>query len=488
MVERERERQACGLGHAVRTGARWTAAPRTTGGLLAGVFAICTLHVEMSHASGFALLEQSASRLGTAFAGTAVAADDVTTLFFNPAGLVELDGTRASLIGSAIEITSEFHDQGSRPALGQPLGNDGGDAGDWNFVPSAYLSTKLNQDLALGIGINAPFGLKLEYDQGWMGRFQALNSEIRTINVNPALAYRVNERFSIGVGANYQRIDAELTNAVNYSAIIFQGINALAGGGAIDPTTAAVLLAANQGVEGHTRVKGDDTAWGYNIGLLFDVSATTRLALSYRSATDYEVEGTVRFTDPPFPEAIGQSIIASLSGPGGNLSDGPVSVDLKLPDSAIASVRQLIGEDFQLLADAAWTGWSSVQELAVIRDDGTPLPPTPEHWEDTWRFALGGAYRLNPNLKLRGGIAHDETPVPDSTRTPRLPDVDRTWVAIGAQWKVSDAVTLEAGYAHLFSDEVPLNQDAGNEPLNGALIGEQSSDVDVLSVQVQVTW
>lgn len=173
-------------------------AGRLTPSFVAVSASVFVLHTPGAHAAGFALLEQSASRLGTAFAGTAAAADDVTTLYFNPAGLTRLEGSHASLIASAIEITSEFHiDPASQPAYGQALGSDGGDAGDWNYVPSAYLSTRLNENVAIGLGINAPFGLKLEYQRDWVGRFQAVNSEIRTINLNPALAYQVNERLSL---------------------------------------------------------------------------------------------------------------------------------------------------------------------------------------------------------------------------------------------------------------------------------------------------
>src|SRR5690606_27846143 len=135
----------------------------------------------------FALLEQSAGRLGVAFSGTAAVTEDASVLYFNPAGLAHLRTADATAVASAIEITSEIRPRGSSAALGQPLGNDGGDAGDWNFVPAVYLSVPVSESLTLGMGINAPFGLKLEYDDGWIGRFQALNSELETMNFNPTL-------------------------------------------------------------------------------------------------------------------------------------------------------------------------------------------------------------------------------------------------------------------------------------------------------------
>jgi long-chain fatty acid transport protein len=154
-------------------------------------------------ASGFALLEQSASRLGSAFAGTAAIADDATTIFYNPAGMQRLEQAEALIVLSGVDISSEFENRNSLPALGQPLGNDGGDAGGWNAIPAVYLAWPVNDRIALGLGINVPFGLKLEYGEGWIGRFQALKSEIETLNVNPALSFQLGERVTLGVGANY---------------------------------------------------------------------------------------------------------------------------------------------------------------------------------------------------------------------------------------------------------------------------------------------
>jgi long-chain fatty acid transport protein len=436
-------------------------------------------------ASGFALLEQSASRIGTAFAGTAAEADDATTLFFNPAGMSSLTEAQAIALASGIEITSQLHSSGSVPAFGQPLGGSGGDAGDLNVVPGAYLVVPLAARLTAGIGVNAPFGLALEYDAGWVGRFQALRSEIETLNVNPALSYRLNEHVAIGAGISYQRIQAELTNAVNYSAVVAQGIGQLVASGQLPPSQAPALIAANAGLEGDARVRGDDTAWGFNFGALFDVTDATRIGISYRSAIDYEVGGTIRFAPPgTVPNPLGASIVAAASAQGAPLASGPVSVQLKLPDSATVSLHQQFTPHFALLADVAWTGWSTVQELRIVRDSGATVSVTPERWRDVFRYALGATYELSDALTLRAGVAYDNTPVPDATRTPRLPDPDRTWATLGMRWKPAPALAIEAGYAHLFSEDVPLDQSAGNPAASGIVRGEQVSDIDILSVQL----
>ena len=434
-------------------------------------------------AAGFALLEQSASRLGTAFAGTAAAADDASTIFYNPAGLGLLSDTQVVVVASGVLLSSEFNNRGSQPALGQPLGNEGGDAGDWNAVPAAYIALPLGERIAVGFGVNAPFGLKTEYNNGWMGRFQALNSEIETYNFNPTLSWRASDRFTIGIGASYQRILAELTNSVNYTAVVAQGLQGLVAAGRVPPAAVPGLIAANAGLEGHTTVRGDDGAWGFNAGLIYEISPETRLGLSYRSKLDYTVEGSVRFRAPTATNATGAAIIAGASVPGGTLATGPVSLELKTPDSAIASLYHRMGK-IELLADVAWTGWSSIQELRIVRDSGTVLLVTPEKWQDTWRYAFGATYQISDQWKLRGGVGFDETNVPNSTRTARLPDEDRTWVAVGAQWNPGAALVVDVGYAHLFTHNASMNQTDGNAAARGFLLGEQESSVDIVAAQL----
>jgi long-chain fatty acid transport protein len=451
--------------------------------VVAAISALLVLPPQLASSSSFGLLEQSASRLGTAFAGTAAAADDATTLFYNPAGLSQLESAEATLVASGIYIESAFEDAGSQPALGQPLGSEGGNAGGWNAVPSAYLALPLSENFAAGLALNVPFGLSLDYGRDWIGRFQALRSEIQTYNFNPSIAWQPNESFSIGIGLNHQRAQAELTNAVNYTAVVAQGLQQLAAAGQLSPALLPTLIGANAGLEGTTILRGDDTAWGFNIGLLFTAPTGTRIGLSYRSALDYEIEGSVRFVPPTATNPVGAGIIAAAGASGAALANGRASVDLKLPDSAILSVQHPITSKLALLADAAWTGWSSIQELRVRRDSGEVLSVTPEQWEDSWRFALGATYELHQSITLRAGVAVDSTPVPAATRTARLPDADRTWVAVGARWEASDAVEINAGYAHLFSDDVQLQQNAGSTAANAFLIGEQTSAVDIISVQ-----
>lgn len=435
-----------------------------------------------AQASGFSLLEQSASRLGTAFAGTAAVADDATIAYYNPAGLVALGHREVAVVASGVKISSQFHDEGSQPAFGQPLNTAGGDAGDWNLVPSAFFATPISENLAFGIGLNVPFGLKLDYDRDWLGRFQGLYSEIQTMNLNPSISWRVSPRVSLGLGVSLQRIDAELTNAVNYSAVVAQGVQKLVMDGDLPAEQAPGIIAANAGLEGHSVVKGDDEAWGFNVGVMWDVTDTTRIGLSYRSPIRYHMTGSVKFTEPVATNPYGAAIIAGVAA--GQLASGPAKLDIELPDTALLSLRQKVGARAELLVDIGWTGWSSIQELRIERPNGEPISVTPEKWKNVMRYAIGGTYAVSPAWTLRAGVAYDGTEVEDVHRTPRLPDPERTWVAFGARWQPSEKIVVDFGYAHLFADDVPVNQVNGNAAAYGWVNGHQESAIDILSTQI----
>ena len=214
-------------------------------------------------ASGFAIIEHSVTGLGTAFAGATASAEDSSTIFFNPAGLTKLSGTEVVQGLHLILPDADFSSEGSTDVLGKPLtGNDGGDGGEDALVPNFYFSTDITDELRFGLGINAPFGLSTDYGNDWQGRYHAINSDLLTVNLNPAFAYAVNDQLSIGVGVNVQYAHMRLTQAVNFGTICLAKV---------DPQVCAGQGVTPQAADGFTKVKADDWSVGYNVGLLFDL-------------------------------------------------------------------------------------------------------------------------------------------------------------------------------------------------------------------------
>jgi long-chain fatty acid transport protein len=394
--------------------------------LVAGLaLAGCT---HLAHAAGFALIEQNASGLGNAYAGAAAVAEDASTVFFNPAGMSLLPDRQLVVAGHLIKPSMEFSGTVT-PDIG---GAQGGDAGDWALVPNAYFAYRLTPDVHLGLGLNSPFGLKTEYDSDWIGRTQAIKSDVKTINLNPSIAYKVNEALSLGAGVSLQRIDATLTNQVH-------------------PLANTSLI----------EIEGDDYGWGFNLGALWQFTPNTRVGLAYRSEIDFTLEGSATVTNFPL------------------VPGGPVTADITLPDSASLSLFHKLSAKWDLLADVTWTGWSDFDKLAIYRTSGALLSSTPENWEDILRYSLGATWHMSDKLSLRGGVAYDEAPVSDIDRTPRIPDGARTWIAFGGQYRLSQQGALDFGYAHLFVNDPGLQSSAGGTTLNG----EYDSAVDILSAQ-----
>lgn len=410
-------------------------------------------------ASAFALIEQS-SGLGNAFAGGAAGAEDATTIFFNPAGMSRLSGKQVSVAASAIKPSAKFSDTGSTGAALQTAGGNGGDAGSLALIPNTYVVTEIEPALRFGLGINVPFGLKTEYDPTWIGRFQAINSKLQTINLNPSLSYQMNDVTSLGIGLNYQHITGDLTSAVNYSAAAFS-----AGG--------APLLTAigGAGKEGVTTMSGSDSAWGYNLGALFNVTPSTRVGVAYRSKITYTLKGTVSFTNVP---------TAMAASP--TFANGDVTLPVNMPDYFSISGFHQLNDKWDVMADLSRTGWGTFQQLVITRTNGTVVQNVQENWRNTWRFALGATHHYNEQWLARVGVAYDQTPVPDAFRTARIPDNNRTWLAFGGQYKPSPAGKLDFGYAHLFVKDTTI---ANNQTASGAgnLVGTYANSVDILSVQ-----
>jgi len=403
------------------------------------------------HAAGFQLIEQNASGLGNAYAGSAAIAENASTIFFNPAGMTRLPGLNVSAGMNLIRPSFKFSDGGStaatRPVTNLPaaLGSDtGGDAGSWAAVPNMYVSYQVNNDWFLGLGVGAPFGLATEYGDDWIGRYHSRRFSIETINVNPSVAYKANERFSIGVGLNWQYIKADYRRAAPHP------------------------LPGNPDMA--VRLKMRDNAWGWNIGLLYQVTDDTRVGLSYRSRIKQKAEGSVTIRND------GLAILPNLPA----FQRLPANATVKLPDTVVFSVVHALNPRWTLLADVSWTGWSSIPSLDI---EGAQSDRLDLRFRDSWRFALGASYTLDERWTLKGGLAYDQSPVDNATYRPTsLPDNNRKWLSLGAQYRFNAATTIDVGYARLFLSRAPIANDTA--AAKGTINGSYKSNANIFGVQV----
>lgn len=451
--------------------------------------------------AAFALQENSGSAIGNAFAGGAAAAEDVSTLWSNPAGLSRIGTPQVAAAVHLVTPSFKFRDNGSLPAAFQPLGGNGGDSGSLAVIPNLYAAMPINSQLSVGLGVNAPFGLKTEYDDNWLGRFQGVKSDIKTINVNPSMSWRVSNTFAVGVGVNWQRVDAELTQKVNYSAALAQAAGQAAAGGLIPASLVPTIVGLTPGLESNAKVEGDDSAWGWNIGFLWDATPQTRVGGSWRSSIKYNVSANVNFCNPSQPNAVScgpvlPALPAQLapvvgllaSGVNGVLANGGVKADIELPDVANLSVFHRLNDRWDLMADLQFTRWSTFKELKFVRTTGVLLSNTPENFDDAWRVSVGATYHWNDAWSFRGGLAWDQSPVNTLDRTPRLPDEERVWIAVGAQYKFNRNLALDAGFVYIPVKSPDIAQNAGSTAANGLIKGTYDANVTIFSAQVTYTF
>jgi long-chain fatty acid transport protein len=454
------------------------------------------------HASGFALIEMNASGQGNAYAGAAVGTNDASTIFFNPAGMMNFNGDQLVIAGHYIAPQADFSNDGSSlaqgygtfwpvPTNGTALMGDDDDGGQSAFVPNLYWAKSINDTLKFGLGFNSPFGLAVEYDDDWVGRYHAVESDLKTININPSLAYRVNDRVVIGGGLNVVFADVILTSAIDMGSVCVAGLTPGAGpAGALG--TCEFTGAAPQEFDGFGDLTGDnfdDLGYGFNLGLTFAVSEQTKIGVSYRSEVEINVEGEADFTIPAGSAALDGVIGGSLDPVSGDRLFDNVDLEatVDLPASFSVSVAHTVGK-FTWLADWTRTGWSSFEELR-IKYDSTVQPDTvtTEDWDDTNRYSFGLDYQYSNKMILRTGVALDETPVPSSERrTPRLPGNDRTWLSFGLSYLINPQMSVDFGYSHLFVDDAKIENvyESDFATLEHTLQGEYEADVDILSAQL----
>jgi long-chain fatty acid transport protein len=446
-----------------------------------GIAGLLSLACTNAFAAGFALIEQSVSSMGTAYAGAGSISEDASTVFFNPASMARLEGSQLSAGLHIVLPDSEFKGSStyelsnpfftSIPPLTRPLtvadgdpisGGDGGNGGKDAVVPHFTYVHDINEKWNFGFSVNAPFGLATEYNSTWAGRYSAIESEIVSVNLNPTLSFKIDEHASVGFGLNAMYASLELKNAIDDGFLDELG-RALAG-------APPGLVPGTADREGKIDAI-DDWGFGFNVGILLEPTDHTRLGLAYRSKIDLDLDGDFKSKSRFVPSQSAKS-------------------DVSLPDNLLLSAYHEVTPKYAIMADVLWTQWSKVNELKIKLGTGS-TNTFDLQWEDTVRVAVGGSYKYDSKWTLRTGVAYDEGPTRNKElRLAALPDDDRIWLSFGAGYKHSDKLSFDLGYAHLFIDDPKINStSADSSSIPGStgihrLTGEFDASVDILSAQV----
>ncbi|WP_339436321.1 MULTISPECIES: OmpP1/FadL family transporter [unclassified Pseudomonas] len=378
-------------------------------------------------ASGFALNEQDVAGMGTGFAGRSSSAENASTVYGNPAGMARLEGQQVTGGVAAIDASTNIKD-----VSGRSSGSNKGDMVPFTAVPFGFYTNKLNEQWAVGFGVYAPFGLVTDYESGFQGKAFGSKSEVTVMTLQPTVSYAFNDRVSIGFGPTINRIAGTLESDINLP---------IAGTGS-----------------NNIKIKGDDTAIGFNAGLLVQATDTTRVGLTYHSKVKYKLEGHTEVTK-------------GTNVPSAVLNNGRYDASLKIdtPESWDLSVTQDMSDAWKLYAGATWTRWSRLKDITVNNEgvsaatgSGVLAPQIvgtikeDQNWHDTWAYALGTSYRVTKQVVLRTGLTFDQSPTNNTDRSPRIPTGDRTIFSLGLGYDVMPNMTVDLAYSYLKEEPVKV--------------------------------
>jgi long-chain fatty acid transport protein len=291
-------------------------------------------------------------------------------------------------------------------------------------VPDSYAAMPIGDGRWwLGIALDAPFGLAIDYDPSWFGRYDSIKTDLRTIDAAPSLAYRVSDDLSVGLGVDIEYAQATLSSALP---------DPLAPGG---PSPAT---------DGRLTVKGSDTEAAVTLGVLYMPAPDIHIGLTYRTSATQTLEG--------------HATISGLSGPlAGQNTVVDTRTTLDLPAIGTLALSEQLDPRWKLLGELQWFGWSRFKTLTVHFADGRPDAAVPENYQDEVTLALGAEYRWNDATTLRAGFQYDPTPTTDRYRNSTLPDGDRYWLAIGASYTLRPGLTADFAFADQLFQDGPIN-------------------------------
>ena len=382
--------------------------------------AAATLSAALSSAAvagGFMLTEQSVAGLGRAYAGAGIVGDDLSAVWYNPAGMSLLSGTAVQMGAVVADLdlevtTNENATFGNRKASKENGRKHGVP------IPNMYLVHQIKDDMWFGLGITVPFGMATEYDNNWAAADKGMNAEVKVFDINPNVAFKLTDTLSFGAGVSLQYVTAQ-----------FEQRQASPIGGNV-----------------RVRLNADGWAWGGNLGFMWQPTETVRVGLAYRSQVNHKADGYLK-TDLTY--AIGStSHTTSLKSNDGH-------AEMSAPHVITLTGTWKATDALRLSGLARWTNWSSFDTLPISGSSMERLTRKKKieaeyHWKDSWLFTVGADYDINDEFTVRGGVGYEISPVDDDKyRSATIPDTDRLWLSMGATWHASKNLQSDFGIASL---------------------------------------
>ena len=405
-------------------------------------------------AGGLMLYETATDNLGLANAGAAARAQGPATLASNVAGIAWLPGTQITAGLQVLHSNLDF-----KTADGTNIaGGDSGNAMEWSPGGSFFVSHELGNGWSVGFASYGDFGLSLNYENDWSGRYFMQNGEILGMSLLPTLAYRVNEQWAVGVGlrAFYGLLDSQM---------------------AVDNNPLGVL----DRPDGQVKYRDQDWGYGANLGVIYAPRPGTRLGLSYTSEID------VTFEDRLDIEGLGPFATDRLRDRG--VLDADTRIKMHVPQTLTLSLYQQLDDSWALLASANWQDWSRFGEVGVDLDSNTPRSATLEsNYRDTWHLSIGTQYRFDPKWMWSFGVGYDSSPVDDDKRTLTVPMGESWRFGTGLTYALDSQVDLNLSYELVWLGDMQIDQEKPLPANAPKRVSGEFDDAWIQALSASASW
>ncbi|HEX2693206.1 MAG TPA: outer membrane protein transport protein [Gemmatimonadaceae bacterium] len=442
----------------------------------------------VSGAQAFGLNEIGSCAIARGYAATAEPCDDASSIYWNPGALPRTTGFSfyggAAMIkidGSFTQDTTFNKYEGDVPT---------------QYVPHVFLNYRGAGRLAYGIGAYVPFGLTSQWGDEFPGRFAAKKASLKTLYVQPNVAFQLNDNWSVGGGPIYGHSSVELVQAVDLASV---------------PTPAGPTF-GQLGIPARTefaraRVKGSANGYGFALGVQGKLNPEWKVGVRFLSQVTFRYDdadatfepretGLILAANNPFGVPAGTPVDALLTSQfatGGALSPQKASTVIRHPAQIEAGFAYTGWERTTLSFDYAYVGWQSFETLPITFSGGAPSRTLVENYGNTSSLRVGLEHRTTSGFALRGGFAAGTAAAPPETVTPLLPEMDRGYGMLGAGIPLMGRYAIDAAYAHVFTggrrgriDERP----AGSSSTQALALnsGWYSLSADVFSLSLKASF
>lgn len=420
---------------------------------------------QYAFAAAFQLWEQDGASIGNYHAGIAAIAEDASTGFYNPAGLVMIKNQQLVLGSDIVDTDIRFHGTTAVSTLMDPTPQySTAQGGGFNYIPDLHYAAPISDNVVFGFSIVVPFGLKTDYGQNTPVRYAATLSQLQVIDFTPSLGVALTDRFSVGAGLDIEHMNGEFDQ---------------------------VATAIDSSFDTNSNNSGSDNAYGYHAGVLFQYSPQTRIGLDYHSQVVHHLNGTSKFLGP----------LANYPAldPNGAQDSNNFTANMTLPPVTTLSLFHNVNPAWDLLASVSYTQWTTFQSfilknVAAVQTDPTTGMMFPvnnlqvdvsESFRNAWNYSVGTNYHPNEKWILRTGLGYDQSPVVDQFRGLQIPDSNRIAAAVGAHYQATKTLGFDVGWTHLFVANTRINnlsQVTGPETITTD--GSVHGGADVFGAQV----